>query len=397
MNKRVAVPVFMYHSVGIPNPNWVWKFLTIPHQIFEDHLRTLKRKGFNTIDLTELYDYVKEGKTIPFNSIVLTFDDGYLDNWVYAYPLLKKYGFKGTIYVNPEFVDPTEEYRPNLEDVWTGKAKEEELPSIGFLSWREMRQMEKDGVMAIQSHGMTHTWYFTGPEIVDFRHPGDPYVWMNWNKGPSKKHKYLAENQDDLIELGVPVYEHQKSLEARRYFPDESLRETLINYVKENGGKAFFENNSWREQLFRVVEDFKRKNTLHDGYESELDQRNRFEWELKESKNILEKELGKKISFLCWPGGGKDVLSIELSKQYYLAVTSSSRDRIDKKNIYGEDPFIIRRVGIPYLGNENNSNSIKYLPGLYLYWFIKEFRGSEYHRFIRKALKLYYLVKFKLL
>ena len=397
MEDLPTVPVLMYHSIGTPKPDWIWNFLTLHYQIFENHLNVLKRKGFNTIDLPQLYKYMSTKKTIPANPIVLTLDDGYLDNWVYAYPLLKKYGFKGTIYVNPEFVDSTEEYRPNLEDVWTGKIKLKDLISHGFLSWREMREMEKTGVMDIQSHSMTHTWYFMGPKIIDFRHPDDSYVWMNWNKDVSRKHKYLTENQDDLIELGAPVYEHQKSLEARRYFPDESLKQTLVNYVKENGGKAFFENNSWQKQLFRVVEDYKRKNTLRDGYESEEDQRKRFEWEHKESKNILERGLGKNISFLCWPSGGKNELTIELSKIYYLASTAPSRNLIDKKNIFGQDPSIIRRIGVPYLGSDKEHNNIKYLPGLYLYWFIKEFKGNDFHRFIRRILKLYYLIKYKLL
>jgi hypothetical protein len=255
----------MYHSVGVPNPNWIWHFLTIHYMVFENHLRTLKRKNFSSIYLSQLYDYMTTGKSIPPDSVVFTFDDGYLDNWVYAYPLIKKYGFKGTIFVNPEFVDPTEDYRANLEDVWNGKVGEEHLKPHGFLSWRGLKEMEKSGVMDIQSHGMTHTWYFTGPEIIDFRHPRDPYVWMNWNKDTDRKHKYLSENQDDLVELGTPVYKHEKSLEAKRYFPDESLNEILIDYVKDNGSKAFFENRSWQKQLFLVVEDYKRKNTLRDG------------------------------------------------------------------------------------------------------------------------------------
>ena len=396
MSRSTSVPVLMYHSVGVPNPKWIWNFLTIPLKIFEDHLRTLKTKGFNTIALTQLYDYVRKGKSIPSNSIVLTFDDGYLDNWVYAYSLLKKYGFKGTIFVNPEFVDPTEDYRPNLEDVWKGKAKEEELTSFGFLSWREMREMEKHGVMDIQSHAMTHTWSFTGPEIVDFRHPGDPYVWMNWNKDINRKHRYLTESQDDLIELGIPVYKHEKSLAVRRYYPDKSLDDFLTQYVKLNGGKDFFKNISWREKLFQIVKDYKGKNTLNDGFESELDQRDRYEWELKESKHILEKELRKKIGFLCWPGGGKNEFSIEISKGYYLASTTSSRDQSKQKNIFGEDPSIIRRIGIPYLGSEKELNNFNYLPGLYLYWYIREYNGNPFHRFVKKTLKLYYLLKLQL-
>jgi peptidoglycan/xylan/chitin deacetylase (PgdA/CDA1 family) len=384
------VPVLMYHSVGVPNPNWIWNFLTVPHKIFEDHLLVLKTKGFNTIDLPQLYDYVSVGKPIPPNSIVLTFDDGYLDNWVYAYPLLKKYGFKGTIFVNPEFVDPTEEYRPNFEDIWAGKVRLEELISHGFLSWREMIEMEKDGVMDIQSHGMTHTWYFTGSEIVDFRHPGDPYVWMNWNKNTNRKHKYLTENQDDLVELGTPVYQHGKSLEARRYYPDEYLDKALIHHVKENGGKEFFKNKSWREQLSRIVEDYKSANILEDGFESDLNQKNRFEWELKESKKILEKELKKNIRFFCWPGGGRNEFSIEISKKYYVASTISSRDQKKKKNRFGEDPSVIRRVGLPYSGVEKDHYPAQYLSGFYLFWTIRAFRGNIFHKYIPRILKFYY-------
>jgi len=390
MSRSKAVPVIMYHSIGVPNPKWIWNFLTVPHKIFEDHLRVLKAKGFNTIDLAQLYDYVSVGKPIPPNSIVLTFDDGYLDNWVYAYPLVKKYGFKGTIFINPEFVDPTEEYRPNLEDVWAGKVRLEELISHGFLSWREMREMEKDGVMDIQSHGMTHTWYFTGPEIVDFRHPGDPYVWMNWNKDTDRKHKYLTENQEDLVELGAPVYQHEKSLAARRYFPDTFLSETVIQHVNKNGGEEFFKNKLWRDQLFQVVEDHRKNSKSKDEYESEEDQLNRYKWELNQSKSILEKELAKNVRFFCWPGGGYNDISLTLSKRVYTSTTLSSRDASTKINVYGEDPSRIKRVGIPSL--DYNERGLPYYPnGNYLHLYLKEYKGSSYHRFLRQSLKAYYL------
>lgn len=389
-----AVPVLMYHSVGIPNPKWIWNFLTVPYQIFEDHLRTLKTKGFNTIDLTQLYDYVGEGKPIPTNSIVLTFDDGYLDNWVFAYPILKKYGFKGTIFVNPEFVDPTKEYRLNLEDVWNGKVKEEHLKPHGFLSWRELREMEKDGVMDVQSHGMTHTWYFTSPDIIDFRHPRDPYVWMNWNKDISRKHKYLTENQDDLLELGAPVYKHEKSLVARRYFPDASLNETVIRYVKKNGGKDFFRNKSWREQLFKSVENYKNRNILKDGYESEEEQVKRFEWELKEARTILERELNKRINFLCWPGGGYTSQSRNIANKYYLSTTLASKDQSLNRNILGEDPKEIKRMAVNFIDGRKDG-TVKYLSGYYHYLCIRNFRGESEKKLLRKLVKGIALVKYR--
>jgi peptidoglycan/xylan/chitin deacetylase (PgdA/CDA1 family) len=394
MKQLRTVPVLMYHSVGIPNPNWIWNFLTIPYQIFEDHLRVLRGKGFNTIDLLQLYNYRSTGKPISPNSIVLTFDDGYLDNWVYAYPLLKKYGFKGTVFVNPEFVDPTEEYRLNLEDVWNGKVKEEDLKPHGFLSWHEMRQMEKDGVMDVQSHGMTHTWYFTDPEIIDFRHPGDTYVWMNWNKDINRKHKYLTENQDDLIELGAPVYQHEKSFSARRYYPDKLLDKTLIHYVKENGGKDFFKSKSWRNQLFRVVENYKNKSLLEDGYESEEKKVKRFEWELKESKSILEQKLEKEIRYFCWPGGGYTNLSRNIANKYYLSTTLASWDQTVSKNAFGEDPKNIKRMAVNYIEGRKDG-TVKYLSGYYHYLCIRDFRGEPERKLLRKLLKGITLLKYR--
>ena len=49
MKQIRPIPVLMYHSVGVPNPKWIWNYLTIPHKIFGDHLRVLKTKGLNTI------------------------------------------------------------------------------------------------------------------------------------------------------------------------------------------------------------------------------------------------------------------------------------------------------------------------------------------------------------
>ena len=107
MKKRVPkIPVIMYHSVGPNNPDWIWHHLITPIKIFEDQIKHLSKKGFNSVTLKELYDYMIYNNKISENPIVLTFDDGYLDNWVYAYPILKKYEMKGTIFVNPDFVFP---------------------------------------------------------------------------------------------------------------------------------------------------------------------------------------------------------------------------------------------------------------------------------------------------
>ena len=116
---KQRIPAVMYHSIGVVNKNWHWNHLTCPFDVFEDQLKWLKKAKYKTLNFQEVYDYIMDDKPVPKKSVFLTFDDGYLDNYVYAYPLLKKYGMKGTIFVNPDFVDPSQTFRKTLDDVKT--------------------------------------------------------------------------------------------------------------------------------------------------------------------------------------------------------------------------------------------------------------------------------------
>ena len=73
--------------------------------------------------------------------MAITFDDGFLDNWVYAYPILKKYGHHAVIWMSTDFVDPRGGLRPNLEDLWERRIERKDLENLGYLSWDEMRRM----------------------------------------------------------------------------------------------------------------------------------------------------------------------------------------------------------------------------------------------------------------
>ena len=259
------VPVLMYHSVGFPDKSWIYSHLTSPLKEFESQIKTLKEAGFTTITLGDLYEYRTKNKKIPKKSIVLTFDDGYLDNWIYVYPILKKYGYQGTIFISPEFVDPSKETRQNISSLKNELFKEKsKLMKLGFLSWNEMRIMEEENVMDIQSHTMTHTFYPISSKIIDYRQSksigkSDRYVWMDWNKYPDKKYNYFNENFPDSS--GEPVYEFREALIARRYFPDSGRYETMEEY----------------EQRLR--------------------------YEIVESKKVVERALHKRVDFLCWPRG----------------------------------------------------------------------------------------------
>ena len=380
------VPMVMYHSVIDVNDSWPYRFLSCPVSIFESHLKALHRAKYQTISLQQLYDHMTQGIEIPARSVVLTFDDGYLDNWVYVYPLLKKYGFQGTIFVNPEFVDPAEIPRPTLEEVWNKQISENELPTTGFLSWAEMRALERSGVMEIQSHSMTHTWYFSSGELIDFHHPGDPYSWLAWNACPERKHLWMSEDQQAFTPWGLPVYQHEKSLGTRRYFPDEGLNDVLIDYVKNHGGEAFFAASDWRKPLQKVVDDYHQTQGDSGRFETDKEYRGRLRHELSESKHILENNLNKVVNFLCWPGGGYNDTSVELSTEVgYLASTLSSRHR-GKRNAFGEDPSRWGRISPPSI--IWSPTTVEYQGGLHFILLVNAVRGSSLSNFLYRSLKV---------
>jgi hypothetical protein len=385
VNDYPAIPVIMYHSVGIVNKNWLWNHLTCPWKLFESHLRWLKRIKINTISLQDLYDYKKNGKKIPSRSIVLTFDDGYLDNWVFVYPLLKKYGLKGTIFISPEFVDRRNVVRKTLEDIWNKKCILDDLEVWGFLSWEEIKMMEEEGVMDIQSHSMSHTWYFCSSEIIDFHHPGNnKYPWLFWNARPERKSYYLNEDQERFVPYGTPIYKNGRSLGVRRYYEDQRLNWFLENFVSKQKGNFFHENN-WINKLYQQVECYKSENTLNGRYESEHEQEERFRYELVESKKILEEKLQKKVSFLCWPGGAKSDSNIKLCFDTGYKAYTIFAGKSNGKNTYSEDAAIIYRIGAP---NVLHKKKMFYLGGFSLIIWFYEFRGNFMAKIVKKVIRL---------
>lgn len=340
-------PVIAYHSIGIPDKHWQCNYLTCPYEIFESQLSWMKKKRFCTISLQQLYDYMKGEINLPKNPIVLTFDDGYLDNWVFAYPLLKKYGFKGTIFINPEFVDPRNITRKNLDDVWNGNIEINELETVGYLSWNEIKRMEKEKIFDVQSHTMSHTWYPKSNKIIDFRYPNDEYVWMTWNENPNKK-PFLQIDDEKLINYGRPVYENGRAIGIRRFYPDGEFDKFMIQHVIERGGKDFFQSYNWRDTLFNVAKKYREENLLNERHELDEEYEERIYYELQRSKDIIEDKLDKAVKFVCWPGGA--VTNKALQKALEVGYISSpvGKDMIHLirhlKNRCGENPSRINRT-----------------------------------------------------
>lgn len=312
----------MFHSVGCEKENWYRKWLSVSEDQFENFCKYLLD---NKIETVFLDTWVEDPSAK--NKIVLTFDDGYLDNWVYAYPILKKYGLKGTIFVNPEFVQNETTIRPNLEDVWNKKIDRAELHPLGFCNWSELNAIQESGVFDIQSHSMSHNFYFYSNKIKDIYTGQQKYNWLPWLLQSKRKPYYINENQSNSKDHGFPIFEFDRALRVRRYLPDEKI----IKYSIDEYSKL--------ESTINKTDFLKTLNTkLNDypgEYESDKDMRSRYIYELVKSKDIIEQRLKKSVDFICWPGGGFNQLSIDVAKEAGYKAMTASEKKVASMNIDG--------------------------------------------------------------
>ena len=110
-----SLPVLMYHYVSrFPGA------IAVSPEHFEDQCRGMAEHGWRGIGLDEAEGFLLKGAPLPPRSLLITFDDGYLDNYVYAWPILRKYGHKGVVFAVTERMEAEKKCRPTLADVWEG-------------------------------------------------------------------------------------------------------------------------------------------------------------------------------------------------------------------------------------------------------------------------------------
>ena len=97
----IGIPVLYYHSIEPSESN---ELILAPERLREQ-LQYIKDAGYTTLTMREVYDHLVNNAPIPEKSILITFDDGYMDNYTYAYPLLKEFNMKATIFLMTVGVD----------------------------------------------------------------------------------------------------------------------------------------------------------------------------------------------------------------------------------------------------------------------------------------------------
>ncbi len=325
MMPNVSPPVIYYHSVAPARfREWSLSWLTLEMRFFEDQMRFLAQRGFRGLFLDEWLDIRQGRKPAEGPTVCLTFDDGLLDNWVYAYPLVKKYGLRMTIFVSPEFVDPKPGRRPNLEDVWAGRHDIGQLEARGYATWDELRDMQASGYVDIQSHTMSHTKYIAGPKRLGYYYGGHLGVYPILNREPDLKPRYFADPDfEKKLAWGTPLFEEASAVIVRRHTINPDAIDACLGLAAQYDLAREDQQGSYETRADALLDDYERRGQLVLEIENETSYRDRLHYEIVQSKAILEEQLGKPVRFMCWPHGDNNALCHEMARKAgYLATTS---------------------------------------------------------------------------
>lgn len=134
--ETVEIPVVMYHSV-LKDEARHGKYVVSPAEL-ENDLLYLKKHGYTTVLIQDLIDYT-QGGSLPEKPILLTFDDGYYNNYLYAFPLAQKYQCKFVISPIGRYADAFSE---------TGETN----AYYTHATWDHLKEMADSGLVEVQNH-----------------------------------------------------------------------------------------------------------------------------------------------------------------------------------------------------------------------------------------------------
>ncbi|MFZ3122476.1 MAG: polysaccharide deacetylase family protein [Thermodesulfovibrionales bacterium] len=232
------VPVLMYHHINHHKGDMV----TVTPEVFEGQMEYLHKAGCMTLKIHDLIAYINGGLTLPQKAAVVTFDDGWLDNYIYAFPVIKKYKINATVFLI------------------TNRVENASLKNSKFKI--------QNSKLLIPTHKESKVLIEKGE---------DWKVVLNW--------ELIKEmSNSGLIEF----YSHTKSHAKCNSLSEKELME-----------------------------------------------------ELKESREIIEKQLGSPCPYFCWPYGKYNDLAVNVAKKIgYKAIFTTKHGVVET----GSDPFAINRI-----------------------------------------------------
>lgn len=287
-SKEAKLWILMYHRILPSNDT---RFATeepgmvITPETLDMHLQEVK-KFFQPVHLSQWLQDKHEGKPLPNKACAITFDDGWLDNYEYAWPVLKKHNMPASIFIVADMIGTNRTFWPNMLATLLKDVETEQLKSM--LSWipqsaevlskTSIPYEEKLAVLIHQAKQLNEKDIYPNIAKLDFEF-NHQAVLMNW-----QQIKEL--NQSPLIEFGSHTSNH---LRLNNKLDIETTTSEIIN-----------------------------------------------------SKKTIEKNLEHEIRLFCYPNGDHSNYAAELVKDTYLGAVTTAKG-INKEN---QNPATLTRIAV---------------------------------------------------
>lgn len=206
----IKLPIIMYHGV-LKDTSRQGKYVISP-ELLESDMKYLQENGYTPVFMQDVIDYVLKGEPLPEKPIVLSFDDGYYNNYAYAYPLAQQYHTK--IVIAP-IVVYTEKY----------SELKEENANYGHITWDNMKEMADSGYVEIQNH--TYNLHASNKERKGIKKL----------KGESESH-YEKLITEDLQTAQNKIKEHLGKEPNTFVYPFGAASKTSEEYIRKLGFQA---------------------------------------------------------------------------------------------------------------------------------------------------------------
>jgi peptidoglycan/xylan/chitin deacetylase (PgdA/CDA1 family) len=277
---------------------------------FESRLKSALEKitamGMRVISCNEFLLHIREKKEFSPGTVLLTFDDGALQDEI-AFRILKQFRLPSIFFVIPSPNVPYKYYRqPQNLEMW--------------------KQFRASTMVSIESHTMTHAKVFINDRVTSI-----------------VSRALERQNIEDFdYRAGAPIFESAPGLTHRKYFPDKSMIDRCVDKWHEIINRGMTTQQA-AEILFEDLRELQKESYSVGFYETEQQMMDRLHNEIVGSKLFLEEKLDKQVKLFAYPFGSySDLSRNQIEKAGYLAAFTTE----EKTYSIAQDPLLIGRIPI---------------------------------------------------
>jgi hypothetical protein len=325
LSRNQGVPIWLFHQVNDKS--------NTKAETLNAFFSYLAKERYKTHTLKEMDALFKAGKKLPVKSLVLTFDDGYYDNYGIVFPILKKYNLKAIFFVNTLFIKDKAE-RPLMEIQHSDGLNAHlifnyfqglDATSDQYITWEEINEMEASGLVDIQCHSHRHGMVFSNTDFKNtvqstFISAGDYFV------------------HDGYVKEGFPLFKMRGELTAQGFKIDRAGKELFKEYALQNKMQALSKKKRIEVGKKFFTEAFIKK---HIQTYSDKQFEDRVTTDLNENKSQIESHISnKKANGFAWPYGHQSRVSIPWMKALGIEYFFTCKKGTNARNFKNE--FIYR-------------------------------------------------------